>query len=153
LVTPNFDVEQGVWEQTVDLALQYAGGADQLRAAALFETDELEADGDFEDGEPLRVSESSIRELSLFDREAAGGAGEDETIAPEIESEDGGHHARRTARGALGAQVSGPHPEADVAAATRGSAAARERLVRLAHATLLALAAVLRRFADRLAPA
>jgi hypothetical protein len=108
---PNFDGDNSLWEQTVGLAVQTAGGVDQLRASAAIGADELDAALDEEgldDTEPSSITESHIRELSLFDREAPEPG---ETLEPEIQTEDGGHHARSTSTDALGEQVTGPRAE------------------------------------------
>jgi hypothetical protein len=108
---PNFDGDNSLWEQTVGLAMQSAGGVDQLRASAAIGADELDAaldeDGQ-DDPEGTSVADSHIRELSLFDREAPEPG---ETVEPDIQTEDGGHHARSTPRDALGEQVTGARAE------------------------------------------
>lgn len=107
---PNLDAGDSLWDQTVGLAVQSDGGLDQLRASAAIGADELDAALD-EDEDTTRnelSSESHIRELSLFDREAPEPG---ETLEPELRAEDGGHHARSTPRDALGEQVTGARAE------------------------------------------
>jgi hypothetical protein len=118
MVGPNFESDNSLWEQTVGLAVQTAGGVDQLRASAAIAADELDAALDEEDDEEQAVSvtESHIRELSLFDREAPESG---ETVSPEAQTEDGGHHARSTSRDALGEQVTGARSEAPAAASSK----------------------------------
>jgi hypothetical protein len=99
-VGPNFESEHSVWEQTVDLALQNPElegmtGASELTTQQE-ERDNLGSDSD------VRVTESHIRELSLFDRESDELG---ETTEPDAPAEDGGRHARQTSHVPLGAQV------------------------------------------------
>jgi hypothetical protein len=109
---PNFDSDNSLWEQTVGLAVQSAGGVDQLRASAAIGADELDAAleeyDDTDVAEAMSFTDSHIRELSLFDREAPEPG---ETLEPETQLEDGGHHARSTPRDALGEQVTGARAE------------------------------------------
>lgn len=108
--------EISVWTHMVDLASERGGASDQLRDAAAFGADaleavrqsgpaELEAESEREtDSGPIRFTDSTIRERSLMDQE---GPALDETVSPEIEADDAGHHSRLTAREALGDQVRG----------------------------------------------
>jgi hypothetical protein len=113
--------EISVWTRMVDLATEGGGASEQLRDAAVFGADaldaeqqsgpaELEAESEREDQSgPIRTA-STVRDRSLLDQE---GAALDETITPDIDMEDSGHHSRLTAR-ALGEQVS-PRAERAVA--------------------------------------
>jgi hypothetical protein len=113
--------EISVWTRMVDLATEGGGASEQLRDAAVFGADaldaeqqsgpaELEAESEREDQSgPIRTA-STVRDRSLMDQE---GAALDETITPDIDMEDSGHHSRLTAR-ALGEQVS-PRAEHAVA--------------------------------------
>lgn len=102
------ETEVSVWNRMVDLAV-HGGGGDQLRDAAAFGADALEAQREMPDsGEidsaPVRVTDSSIREASLMDRE---GPIPGETVSPEVDLDDTGRHTRLTPREALGEQVRG----------------------------------------------
>jgi hypothetical protein len=123
LVGPNFSEDRDVWEQAVDLTLQSRGDAAALRSPApVAALDDAPFDDarDEEDASSLDIPSSSIRELSLFDREGPEG---DETIAPEVMSEEGGRHARETPRAELGAQVE-ELPEENVRSQERQSGVA-----------------------------
>jgi hypothetical protein len=85
LTSANFEHENTLWEQTVELTLQTRGAADQLRAPAAIEG---------EDEEASPVTESSIRELSLLDREDQS---DDDSDAAEAPTEDGDGRRERTA--------------------------------------------------------
>ena len=109
-------VELSVWSRMVDLAADGGTPSEQLRAAAAFGADALEAersDGPAEleaeserdeDTTAIRFTGSAIRDRSLLDEE---GPVFGETVSPEIDAEDGGHHSRLTPREALGGQVRG----------------------------------------------
>jgi hypothetical protein len=109
-------VELSVWTRLIDLAADGGGASQQLTAAAAFGADaledarrpgpaELERETEQDDASgPIRLTDSAIRERSLLDQE---GAAFDETVSPEIEADDSGHHARLTPREALGEQVRG----------------------------------------------
>jgi len=115
--------EISVWTRMVDLATDGGGASEQLRDAAVFGADaleqerqsgpaELESESEREaESGPIRMTDSAVRERSLLDQE---GAGLDETIAPDNDMEDSGHHSRLTS-GALGAQL---RPRAEPAAAS-----------------------------------
>jgi len=115
--------EISVWTRMVDLATDGGGASEQLRAAAVFGADaleavrqsgpaELEAESERQtDTGSIRLTDSAIRERSLMDQE---GASLDETVSPEVDADDTGHHSRLTSREALGDQVRGaPEPRAD----------------------------------------
>jgi hypothetical protein len=93
LMPPNFAHENTVWEQTVDLMEETKGAADQLRGPMELEDDaplseqELAPDA----ARDLSVTDASVREFSLLDRVNEAG---DDTIAPDIQSEEVGRHAR-----------------------------------------------------------
>jgi hypothetical protein len=108
--------EISVWTRMVDLATEGGGASEQLRDAAAFGADaleavrlsgpaelEMESERESEAG-PFRFTDSAIRERSLMDQE---GAALDEIVSPEIHADDTGHHSRVTARNALGDQVRG----------------------------------------------
>jgi len=108
-------VELSVWSRMIELSND-GGNSEQLRAAAAFGADALEAERSEgpaeldaesereEDSTAIRFTDSAIRDRSMMDQE---GAAFDETVSPEIDAEDGGHHARLTPREALGGQVRG----------------------------------------------
>jgi hypothetical protein len=112
--------EISVWTRMVDLATEGGGASEQLRDAAVFGADALDAErhlglaeleAESEREEPtgsIRLTDSAIRERSLLDSE---GAALDETVSPDVDAEDSGHHSRLTARESLGDQVRGA-PEA-----------------------------------------
>jgi hypothetical protein len=147
--------EISVWTRMVDLATEGGGASEQLRAAAVFGADaleavrlagpaELEAESERErDSVSIRVTDSAIRERSLMDRE---GAALEETISPEIEADDSGHHSRLTAREALGDQVRGT-PDRP---ATEGGSRSRRRR-NAAGAKLRKAARTVRSIANRIA--
>ncbi len=104
---PSTVAELEVWSRMLDLAAE--GGSDlsePMREAADYGADSLDAERLLQrDSTPsisARWDHSVIREISLLDRE---GTSADETIAPEVDFEDSGRHARSHARGALGQQV------------------------------------------------
>lgn len=133
-------VEFSVWSRMVELANDGASPSAQLRAAAEFGADALEAERSEgpaeleaeserqENGTSIRFTDSAIRDRSLLDQE---GAAFDETISPEIDAEDGGHHSRLTPREALGGQVRGaaePAPRGVRARSRQMRTAARSKL-------------------------
>ncbi len=108
MMPPNFAYENTAWEQTVGLMVETKGAADQLRGPAAVE-DEDEHEADLSERESIEdelshrsTSDSSIREISLFDRVNEAG---DDTVAPDVDAEEAGRHARTTARRAYGRQV------------------------------------------------
>jgi hypothetical protein len=136
--------EISVWTRMVDLATEGGGASEQLRDAAAFGADaleaarlsgpaELEAESERDtDIGPMRFTDSATRERSLMDQE---GAAFDETVSPEIDSDDSGHHSRVTARNALGDQVRGT-PDSHAA-----NGGARSRKLRTAAGAKLRSAA------------
>jgi hypothetical protein len=143
-------IESGnsIWERTVDVSMGTANDATQLRGPALL----ADEDEDDDDDDDPRVSDatgpldaqSSIREISLFDRE---GDEADETVAPEVDSEDGGRHTRKTPRESLGAQVAAARP-LERRGLERLSQQARASLAKL----LIKTADTMRGWAERLQP-
>jgi hypothetical protein len=158
LTPPNFEHENTLWEQTVDLVTQTQNAADQLRGSPLITDDddlleeelerevarELEREPHTEqEAAELRLPESDIRELSLFDREVDTDEG---VISPEIDAEIKPHTQTAPSHG-LGAQVEGS-PER--APAAPGGDRFRRWSLRVARSMLLGLAAMLNRMATRL---
>jgi hypothetical protein len=158
LTPPNFEHENTMWEQTVDLVTQTRNAADQLRGSPVITDDddliedELDREAQRElareprigEEEPQRMPESDIRELSLFDRQVDT---EEGVISPEIDAEIG-QHARTKPRHELGAQTEGS-PERPRPAAASGDGFRRWPL-RVARAMLLGLAGYLNRLSNRL---
>jgi hypothetical protein len=154
-------VELSVWTRLVDLAADGGSASEQLTAAAAFGADALEdarrpgpaelereAERADESG-PLRLTDSAIRERSLLDQE---GAALDETVSPEIDAEDSGHHARLTPREALGDQVRGKREPAARGVRTRSrelQTAARSKLNRTAGKVRAMARRVARKVAKR----
>jgi hypothetical protein len=104
LTPPNFEYENTLWEQTVDLMTETQGAADQLRGPAAIEdeSDPSEREPELGVDRDLSANDADVREFSLLDRVTEAG---DDTIAPDIEAEDQGRHARTTPRHEYGAQV------------------------------------------------
>jgi hypothetical protein len=146
LVSGHLEYVRSVWDQTVDLHLQTRGASDQLREAAPPPEDELDEAFDEprvgEDG-AVHLAQSYIREVSLLDREGSEG---DETEVPDIDSEDGGRHARNTPRGELGEQL-----ENAVASDARGTQP-ESKLAGASRAAVVKAAGWLRRFSAWLQP-
>lgn len=134
-VSPNFAPTNTVWEQTIDLAVRTGGAASELRSPA------AEAGHEWSDG-ALRMTEPRVHEASLLDREGDEG---DETVAPDIDTDETGRHARVTPRGELGARVE-----------TRSNQAypssLRERAAPSLGGVLRRLAGYLHHLADRIHP-
>jgi hypothetical protein len=157
LTPPNFEHENTLWEQTVDLVTQTQNSADQLRGSPVITDDddaleqelerevqrEMEREPHTEEAPELRLPESDIRELSLLDREVDSDEG---VISPEIDAEIKPHAQTAPSHG-LGAQVEGS-PERTPAAASGDRF--RRWSLRIARAMLLGLAAMLNRLAGRL---
>jgi hypothetical protein len=105
-VGASFTYERSFWDESVDRQLETRGAADQLREPAPSPRDDFdEADDELradDQDDEVQIAQSYIREVSLLDREGSEG---DETEVPEIDTEDGGRHARSTPRGELGEQV------------------------------------------------
>jgi hypothetical protein len=112
--------EISVWTRMVDLATEGGGASEQLREAAVFGADALEAERNSgpaeldaesereEDSGTIRLTDSAIRERSLMDSE---GPALDEVVSPDVDADDTGHHSRLTSRESLGDQVRGtPEP-------------------------------------------
>jgi hypothetical protein len=138
---------RSVWDQTVDLELQTRGAADQLREPALPPEDEFDTaldDPRADDSGEVHLAQSYIREVSLLDREGSEG---DETEVPDIDSEDGGRHARNTPRGELGKQMENP---ASAPRRVHRAARAVSTLERGSRAVALKAAGWLRRISARL---
>jgi len=98
LTGPSFEVDQSLWESTIDLSLQ-TGGVDEVsneyaQRTRPSEDDESAATRDEEEQEPgdLDVTEDVIREASLLDAE---GAELGEVESPEPKTDDIGTHRRR----------------------------------------------------------
>lgn len=93
LMPPNFAYENTVWEQTVDLMTETQGAAEQLRGPVAVKDESDPAERELAaDAEPASsVTDASVREVSLLDRVNEAG---DDTIAPEIRTQDTGRHAR-----------------------------------------------------------
>jgi hypothetical protein len=143
LVGPNFEPENSVWEQTVDLALQNPElegmtGAGDPATAQQEERDNLGRDSDG------RATDSHIRELSLFDRESDEPG---ETTEPEAPAEDGGRHARQTSHVPLGAQVEDTQPSAHSA---KGGATREPKLLGGTRSALKGVASKLRHVVNKL---
>jgi len=87
---PSFEVDQTVWDSTVDLSLQ-TGGVDEVAAEATTRTgDEPLDEGD--EARDLDLTDDVIREASLLDEESDE-LGEVES--PEPKTDDHGTHRRR----------------------------------------------------------
>ncbi|HET6333383.1 MAG TPA: hypothetical protein VFG30_09235 [Polyangiales bacterium] len=84
---PNFEFENTLWEQTVDVMQQTQGASDQLRAPSVVEDtiDPLELKEEAEDLQ--RLDEHSLHDLSLLDR-VSDETRDDETIEPDLDSEE-----------------------------------------------------------------
>jgi hypothetical protein len=109
LTPPNFEYENTLWEQTVDLTLQSRGSADELRAPPLQQDDD-----EREQDERPAPSESSIRELSLLDppdtfddiepreaQTAEEGAALHESSAPPVASDEAARPGRSRSQRAV----------------------------------------------------
>jgi hypothetical protein len=147
-------LELSVWTRMVDLATVDESASERLTAAAAFAADaaledapgpaELDRDAQQEAGSgPIRVTDSAIRERSLLDAE---GPAFNETVSPEIDAEDSGHHARLTSREALGDQVRGKREPAP-----RGVRARSRQLRTAASSKLNKAAGKVRAIARRVA--
>jgi hypothetical protein len=148
LTPPNFERENTLWEQTVDLVTQTQNASDQLRGSVSLEDedDPSERESELEENLEFNPNASDIREISLLDQPSERD-GDDETTVPNIldDEEAGGIHSRTAPRHELGAQVEGsPEP-----AAPRKRAAISGKPVELcrraAEATLRGVARTLRR--------
>ena len=140
--------EIATWSKMVEMAVRGGGASDPLREAAAVGAERLDAERT-EAPEPpaahdLTLLDSSIRDVSLLDHE---GASLDEFIAPTIDLEDTGRHARTTSREALGEQVRGPSEPPATPKKKRG------KLERAASGKLRKAAGKLRRVAKQLAHA
>jgi hypothetical protein len=84
---PNFEFENTLWEQTVDVMQQTQGASDQLRAPSVVEdsTDPRELQEEAEDLQ--RLDEHSLHDFSLLDRASEDGP-DDETLEPDLDSEE-----------------------------------------------------------------
>jgi hypothetical protein len=99
---PNFEYENTQWEQTVDLTTETRGAAAELRAPVAEEDESDPQERELDSDRELRLDSPVRHEFSLLDRVNESG---DDTIAPEIDSDETGHHARTTPRAEYGAQV------------------------------------------------
>jgi hypothetical protein len=102
LTTPNFEYENTLWEQTVDLTTETMGAAAELRAPVALQDESDPPEPELDDDLELQLASPVIHEFSLLDRVTESG---DDTIAPDIDSDETGHHARTTRRAEYGAQV------------------------------------------------
>jgi hypothetical protein len=147
VVGASFAYVRSVWDQTVDIQLQTRGASDQLREPAPSPDDDFDAAFDEprpqEGNDTVHVAQSYIREVSLLDREGSEG---DETEVPDVDTEDGGRHARSTPRGELGEQL-----ENTVASDAR-SAQADSKIGRASRAAALKTAGWFHRVSAWLAP-
>lgn len=148
--------EISVWTRMVDLATEGGGASEQLRDAAVFGADALDAERssapaeldsesereEEDESEPIRLTDTAIRERSLLDRE---GPAQDEVLSPDIDADDTGHHARLTSREALGAQVRSRAERAAGGVKTR-----RSKLTAAASAQFRKAARKMRNFANKL---
>jgi hypothetical protein len=147
LLEPNFAPTNSIWEQTVDVSVRTANDAQQLRGPTLLSEEDEDGEGPHvsEATQPLHLTQSSIRELSLFDRE---GDEANETVAPEVDVEEGGRHVPATAR-ELGAPVVAAATRLEHRTFERHSQRARGSLAKL----LIKIADAMRGWAERLQPA
>lgn len=148
--------EISVWTRMVDLANEGGGASEQLRDAAAFGADALDAERDTmpaeldvdrdrdeeDESDSIRLTDTAIRERSLLDRE---GSAQDEVVSPDIDADDGGHHARLTPREALGAQVRARAERAAGGVKKRGN-----KLTAAAGAKLRKAARKMRNFANKI---
>lgn len=154
LTPPNFEHENTLWEQTVDLMTQTRNAADQLRGPPVVTDDDDALDEEIEREterelkrahaagrvSEVRIPESDIRELSLFDQSEEEEA---DTVETPIESEEVGGRANAKARAARF------DARPDPAAAASGSRWRRWTL-QATRAALLGLSATFNRWARRL---
>lgn len=95
--TPDGSDEISVWTDLIDRASEDTDLLEQIESAAASAADQLDAEREEQAADALEsdlsvsLTESSIHEASLLDRE---GAELDETLTPAVEAEDGGRHAR-----------------------------------------------------------
>jgi hypothetical protein len=148
------DLSETLWDRTVDLSMQTRAESEQLSASAPGSAEEY-ADIQHEPAEPeqpaapesVRIAQSYVRELSLLDREGRDGA---DTVVPDIDTEDGGRHARTTPRAEPSQQVELPTPQPGP---MDGRAAGLlSKVERLFHALMTGAAGWLRRVAHWLQP-
>ena len=146
VVSAHLEYVRSVWDQTVDLQLRARGASDQLRESAPPPEDEFDEALDeprVDEGGAVHLAQSYIREVSLLDREGSEG---DETEVPDIDTEDGGRHARNTPRGELGEQL-----ENSATSDARG-AQPESKLGRASRAAVLKAAGWMHRVSEWLAP-
>jgi len=157
LTPPNFEHENTLWEQTVDLMTQTRNAADQLRGPPLVTDDddalerEIERDSQRElrrehaSGRvsEVRIPESDIRELSLFDLSAEEEA---DTIETPIERDRAVGVAKTTRTSSQRTQLEAPPDPSAAASGNRW----RQWTLHATRAVLLSLAATLNRWATRL---
>jgi hypothetical protein len=151
LTPPNFEHENTLWEQTVDLMTQTRNASDQLRAPpvitdeddALEQAIEREVRREHASGRvsEVRIPDSDIRELSLFDLSA-------EEEADTIETPIGNMGVRPRAK-AIPTNGRAGHARPDPAAARSGNRW-RQWTLQATRAVLLRLAATLNRWSHRL---
>jgi len=90
LTGPSFEVDQTLWDSTIDLSIQ-SGGVDEVAAelSGNGQPDEPEEDSEQRD---LDLTEDVIREASLLDEESNEPG---EVTSPEVKTDDIGTHRRR----------------------------------------------------------
>jgi hypothetical protein len=147
VVSAHLAYVRSVWDRTVDIQLQTLAASDQLRESAPSPEDAFDGALDErrmdDDGGAVHIAQSYIREVSLLDREGSEG---DETEVPDIDTEDGGRHARNTPRGELGEQL-----ENTVASDAR-NAQPESALGRASRAAVMKAAGWLHRVSEWLTP-
>lgn len=106
LSSANFENENTLWEQTVDLVAETKGAAEQLRGPVALTDDSGLSEQELAPDEPRdrTVTDASVLEFSLLDDVSESG---DDTIAPGIQSEEAGRHARTTSWHAPGGTTEG----------------------------------------------
>jgi hypothetical protein len=100
----NNDPDNTLWEQTVNLTMQTLGSSEQLRSPPFIsdgDPDDDDLEGDPERDPSVRV-QAPGQQGSLLDDPTGD---DDETRSPATDTEEAGHHAQSSVRGALGAQV------------------------------------------------
>jgi len=156
LVSPNFEPDRSIWEQTVDLSLQTGNDARALRSPGVVAGDDFEDVGRsaVEDMKtaPMDLNDSSIRELSLFDRE---GAESDDTVSPDLDTDEAGPPPREEPRARAERSEAARGIDVDAAKTPTPSTnlqAGGNWLQGAARSMLIGTANLLRSLADRLTP-
>jgi len=119
------EAELDVWAKRIEFAAEGRAAEDLLRQIAAFAAQARESQPEparEQAAEQVHLTDSTIRECSLLDRE---GAGLDETIAPDVRAEDGGRHARTTSHEPLTERLGGNGTPAANGGGTRPAARAR----------------------------